>query len=54
MAACRAADRIDMPRPLANWLEKASPVAFTVFASLAGFAFLMRRPPRVAAASAGH
>jgi len=27
-----------MPRPLANWLEKASPVAFTVFASLAGFA----------------
>ena len=27
-----------MPRPLAHWLEKASPVAFTVFASLAGFA----------------
>ena len=46
-----------MPRPLASWLGRASPAAFTVFASLAGFAtyfsmYAFRKP--FAAASFDH
>lgn len=46
-----------MPRMLANWLARRSPIAFTVFASLAGFAtyfsmYAFRKP--FAAASYAH
>src|SRR5271165_2162329 len=48
--------RVDMPQTLALWLRKASPLAFTIFASLAGFAtyfsmYAFRKP--FAAASYG-
>src|ERR1700761_3896541 len=46
-----------MPQPLASWLNRASPAAFTIFASLAGFAtyfsmYAFRKP--FAAASFDH
>lgn len=51
-----ASRQVDMPRPLAHWLSRASPLTFTVFASLAGFAtyfsmYAFRKP--FAAASYG-
>src|ERR1700733_11647163 len=57
MAASSAAHRVDMRRTLNQWLRNASPVAFTSFASLAGFTtyfsmYAFRKP--FAAASFGH
>src|ERR1700689_365097 len=56
MAASSAAHRVDMRRTLNQWLRNASPVGFTSFASLAGFAtyfsmYAFRKP--FAAASFG-